>query len=99
MAILRPTDEVEGEAVIDQKEFQPPPSEGDEVMKATELKYETADPKITTAAELPDPQRSKGQDDDESNSPGENSHSASTSDKESMSKLRPETYIGTDAIK
>ena len=65
MAILRPTEEVEGE-VDDQKQLQPPDflSGGDEVLKVAELKYEMADPQITT--ELQDPQKSKGQ--DESNS-------------------------------
>ena len=85
MAILRPSEEVEGE-VDGQEELQPPDfsSGGDEVLKVTEL--ETADPKITT--ELQDLSKSKGQ--DESNSSRENSDSASTSDKElqSMSKLQ-----------
>ena len=84
MSILRPTEEVESE-VDDQKESQSPnfPGEGDEVMKATELKYENrADPKITI--ELPDPQSSREQDE------RENGHSASTSDEEQrpMSKLQ-----------
>ena len=83
MSILRPTEEVESE-VDDQKESQSPnfPGEGDEVMKATELKYEMADPKITI--KLPDPQSSREQDE------RENGRSASTSDEEQrpMSKLQ-----------
>ena len=87
VAILRSTEEVKSK-VDDKKELQPPDgsSEGDEIFKVAEQNDETADPKITV--ELPDPQKSKGQ--DESNSSRENSRSDSTNDDEqqSMSKLQ-----------